>query len=280
VRREGNITWYYPVMSLCGCLCGAGGDSYVCSLCLERVSGELWTSGEHRSQCASRNTAKLSTFPAHPSIVCTMCRGKVRVWPDQGPKFVCSSPPGTCSQGDMVRQNTNHHNRFACYLCDYNLCKQCVQRMDLERERQKENSRQLVSCLKSMCDRVKEKVAEETKQKKQTSFDSNNSTLLGTEDFPLIDEVTPVEERGFSHLWRSPCLEDSTKPTRGSVVTYIPQSPPTISSSLPSKPLACLSPDVFHLRAPLVPWENFLTPAGSVETVFESPTGTVLEGRE
>ena len=137
-----------------------------------------------------------------------------------------------------------------------------------------------MSCLKSMCDRVKEKVAEKTKQKPQTSFDSHSSTLLGKEDFPLIDEVTPVEERGASYLWKSPCLEESTKPSRGSVVTYIPHSPPTISTSLPTKPLSCLSPDVFHLRAPLVPWENFMTPAGSVETVFESPTGTVLEGRE
>ena len=27
--------------------------------------------------------------------------------------------------------------RFACFLCDYNLCKQCVQRMDYEREKQR-----------------------------------------------------------------------------------------------------------------------------------------------
>ena len=163
--------------------------------------------GVCRSQCASRNTAKLSSFPAHPHLSCTKCKGRLRVWPAQGPKFSCDSPASSCQSGEKARQSpaqqnrSDHlavhhsvnlvhllHSRFACYLCDYNLCKLCVQRMDNERIKQKENSRQLVSCLKSMCDRVKEKVAEESKQKKQASFDSYTSIMLDTDHIPLIDE--------------------------------------------------------------------------------------------
>ena len=35
-----------------------------------------------------------------------------------------------------------------------------------------------------------------------------------------------------------------------------------------------LSPDVFHLRAPLVSCENLMIPAGSAETIFETLDGT------
>eukprot|EP00090_Calanus_glacialis_P021502 TRINITY_DN33161_c0_g1_i1.p1 TRINITY_DN33161_c0_g1~~TRINITY_DN33161_c0_g1_i1.p1 ORF type:complete len:276 (-),score=67.10 TRINITY_DN33161_c0_g1_i1:19-846(-) len=275
-------------MSLCNCLpvlCGGGGDTVVCSLCLESVSGDVWSSGEHRSQCASRNTAKLSSFPAHPHLSCTKCNGRLRVWPAQGPKFTCDSPANSCQSGEKARQSPAQQNRFTCYLCDYNLCKQCVQRMDNERIKQKENSRQLVSCLKSMCDRVKEKVAEESKQKKQASFDSYTSIMLDTDHIPLIDEsieddtdLSPVScKQPVSY---SEDHNTSIAPHRRSVVSCNIQPYQVLNTSLPQKQPDGLSPDVFHIRAPLVSWENFMTPAGSAETIFDTLDGTKLENRQ
>ena len=134
-----------------------------------------------------------------------------------------------------------------------------------------------------MCDRVKEKVAAEAKQKKQSSFESYTSILLDTDDVPLMDDLTPVDDLSLSQMWRQSIPEDhngTIPPNRGSVVSNIYQSHQVLSTSLPSKPLSSLSPDVFHIRAPLVSWENFMTPDGSVETVFDSSNGSLLESRE
>jgi len=258
----------------------------VCSLCLESVSVPVWSSGEHRSQCASRNTAKLSSFPAHPHLSCTQCKGRLRVWPAQGPKFTCDSPASSCQSGE-ARQSPAQQNRFSCYLCDYNLCKLCVQWMDKERMKQKENSRQLVSCLKSMCDRVKEKVAEESKQKKQASFDSYTSIMLDTDHIPLIDEcVSPEDDTDLTPVSctrpvsYSEDHDRSIPPNRRSIVSCNPQPYQVLNTSLPHKQLDSLSPDVFHLRAPLVSWENFMTPAGSAETIFHTLDKTKLEKRQ
>jgi len=262
----------------------------VCSLCLETVPAEVWNSGEHRSQCSSRNTAKLSTFPAHSSISCSICQSRLRQWPDVGPKFMCSSQPGCCPAGSGARLSPAHQNKYSCFICDYNLCKLCIQNIEEEQrkkeeesKRQEENSRHLVTCLKSMCDRLKEKVAEESKQKKQDSFDSSVSILLDTQDIPLMDELTPTEEipvrLTVSRIRSDSCTENSGEkvPCRRSVVSCNPRSYEPIPNSLPKKPLAILSPDVFHLRAPLVSWENFMTPAGSAETFSDNSDGTKLE---
>ena len=114
-----------------------------------------------RSQCASHNTARLAVFPTHPTLSCTKCKDRLRLWPDQGPEFVCDSPEGTCAQEASTRQRSvpsliNFSMffcvRYACYLCDYNLCKLCVLTMEKESINQREPSPQLVSCLKAMCD--------------------------------------------------------------------------------------------------------------------------------
>ena len=154
-------------------------------------------------------------------------------------------------------------------------------------DQQKENSRQLVSCLKSMCDRVKENVAEESKQKKQASFDSYSSIMLDTDDIPLIDESPSTEDvtdfTPVSYTRPVSYSEDynrSIQPHRRSVVSCNPQPYQVLNTSLPQKQLDGLSPDVFHLRAPLVSWENFMTPAGSAETIFVSSDGTRLENRQ
>merc|ERR1711892_507972 len=127
-----------------------------------------------------------------------------------------------------------------------------------------------------MCDRVKEKVAAEAKQKKQSSFESYTSMLLDTDDFPLMDDLTPVDDLFGSQVWGQSIREDHDGSIPPSMATYIPKYHQVLSTSLPSKPISSFSPDVFHIRAPLVSWENFTTPAGSVETVFGSSNGSFL----
>ena len=36
-----------------------------------------------RKLCVSRNTARLSSFPSHPSLACPSCTKKMRLWPEQ-----------------------------------------------------------------------------------------------------------------------------------------------------------------------------------------------------
>ena len=55
---------------------------------------------KHRSLCVSRNTAKLSTFPAHQTVTCNICTGKMRLWPGQ--RFKWDSRNG---------KNSNHNNQ-------------------------------------------------------------------------------------------------------------------------------------------------------------------------
>ena len=77
-----------------------------------------------------------------------------------------------------------------------------------------------------MCDRVKEKVAEDSKEKKQTSFDSSTSILLDTDDIPLIDDQASSEDIP-DHLTDSRIRSESYSedhkaympPNRGSVVS-------------------------------------------------------------
>ena len=103
----------------------------MCPLCLDTVPGEDWAgqgAGQglgHRAQCCSRNTAKLSTYPAH-ALPCPRCGGKLRLWPAPGPasKFRCSAERGACltnNTGSKIRNNGK--NRCLYHL--YNLL-QCT----------------------------------------------------------------------------------------------------------------------------------------------------------
>ena len=99
-------------MSVCGCLCVSRIDGSVCPLCLDPVPSEDWQSGKHRSQCGNRNTAKLSIYPPHPSVLCTTCGGKIRLWPaptsGASAKFRCSSEVGLCAtneHGQKIKNN-------------------------------------------------------------------------------------------------------------------------------------------------------------------------------
>ena len=151
----------------------------MCPLCLDTVPGEDWAgtgqgAGQvlgHRAQCCSRNTAKLSTYPAH-ALPCPRCGGKLRLWPAPGPasKFRCSAERGACrtsNTGSKIRNNGKNrccrfncrfycrfywrlYCRFYCYPCDYNLCGGCIEQAARERSQQE----QLVSCLASLCEKV------------------------------------------------------------------------------------------------------------------------------
>ena len=90
-------------------------------------------------------------------------------------------------------------SRYYCYPCDVCLCLGCVEKEAREREKQEK----LVTCLQSLCDKVRDKVEEQ--QRLQT-------LELETEDIPLIDadnnmvittaEPSPVPRRGTNILVR------------------------------------------------------------------------------
>ena len=114
-------------------------------------------------------------------------------------------------------------------------------------------------------------------EKEETFCNSVTSTcvLLETDDIPLIDEVLSGDvppEAALASCIRpeSWWIDHSTKaiPNRRSVVSYDPHRYTPVPTTLPPKKGILLSPDVFQLRAPLVSWENFMTPAGSVEIII------------
>ena len=201
-------------------------DGSVCPLCGDPVAGEDW-SGEHRAQCGARNTAKLSTYPAHPATPCPRCRGKLRLWPLTRPlaKFRCSAELGACvtsSTGSKIKSNGKNRSviinvehlfdktipsfRYYCYPCDVCLCLGCVEKEAAERSRQEK----LVTCLQTLCAKVRDKVQEEERGLKEQR--RQQSLELETEDIPLIDadhnmvitsaEPSPVPRRGTNILIR------------------------------------------------------------------------------
>ena len=123
----------------------------------------------------------------------------------------------------------------------------------------------------------KEIVHDYPEEKEETFCNSFTTTcvLLETDDIPLIDEVLsgdvpPEAALAPSIRPESWSLDHSTKaiPNRRSVVSYDPHRYTPVPTTLPPKKGILLSPDVFQLRAPLVSWENFMTPAGSVEIII------------
>ena len=211
--------------------------------------------GVCRSQCASRNTAKLSSFPAHPHLSCTKCKGRLRVWPAQGPKFTCDSPANICPLGDKARQSLAQQNRYRGSSCCPSFSPSCT-------------SSSLLGT---------------------ASFDSYTSIMLDTDHIQLIDE-SPGYDKDLtpeSCTWPVSYTRDHDRSWsivmplhRRSVVSCNPQPYQVLNASVPKKQLDSLSPDVFHLRAPLVSWENFMTPAGSAETIFDTLDETKLENRQ
>ena len=145
-----------------------------------------------------------------------------------------------------------------------------------------------VVCLKTLCERVSElqkleKVKEKlelvdnaisTENEEEMKKDKNENTLIrisgpgsilpGYENIPLIDVKTESEEFVKS---------DQIRPKSCSVSHQFPLPENLLMRGLSPRrkkpPIAGLdSPDIFHLRAPLVSWENFMTPATSKENMI------------
>ena len=69
-------------------------------------------------------------------------QGKLRLWPASSSKFRCNS--GSCvSSGSGSKVKNDGRSRYCCYLCDYSLCRACVERQD-----------KLLTCLQNLCDKV------------------------------------------------------------------------------------------------------------------------------
>ena len=101
------------------------------------------------------------------------------------------------------------------------------------------------------------------------------SILMGTDDIPLIDDVLSADvspeaallPRTRPESWTTAHTTPPVIPCRNSVVSYNPASYTPVRTSLPTKQAPVLSPDVFHLRCPLVSAENLGTPPGSRENI-------------
>ena len=91
----------------------------------------------------------MDLMPCAPkSISCPNCGGFVRKWPVQKgrlkDKFLCEAKLPSCfvsgqvENGRSRRIRENGKNRFHCFLCDYSICLECVERR-LERRKKFES---------------------------------------------------------------------------------------------------------------------------------------------
>ena len=183
-------------------------------------------------------------------------------------------------------------SRYNCFVCDYDICIDCKNIFEKEYnitnarkfencnnktgEDQKNGSIQKIVCLKTLCERVSElkskkpldlvDTAINTDNVEKPKIDKNENTvisidgpssiLLGYESIPLIDvQVDPENPKktqtpnkaAFSEMLHRKVFETCRKI----------QNPPARGFD---------SPDIFHLRAPLVSCENIMTPSSSKES--------------
>eukprot|EP00092_Neocalanus_flemingeri_P009409 GFUD01010123.1.p1 GENE.GFUD01010123.1~~GFUD01010123.1.p1 ORF type:complete len:235 (-),score=60.06 GFUD01010123.1:4-708(-) len=226
-----------------GSLCGGGRGAIVCYLCGEDVSMEQWNCGDHRKQCASRNTAQLSSFPTHPAIRCAKCKDRLRIWPDQkSPLFYCDTDLPTCPCNGK-EESSSGGNRYNCFLCDYDLCRGCVKAMESDCVI---NIEENPTFDKTAPDKGEGYMDENRK----VAEGRKGSILLENDDIPLIDSQSESED--FQEL------AEKTRPK------YLVQT-----RNMRFNPSVLDSPDIFHLRAPLVSCENILTPTISLEMLLD-----------
>ena len=123
------------------CLCGkCRKQKHPCYLCCEMVNMEDWVKGTHRRRCMEENKETLDMMREQKDldIKCGKCGGNLRMWShfrkkqlDNNSNFICD----VCHEGltdgaahkHIERKNENN-NRFNCFLCDYDVCKECVVR--------------------------------------------------------------------------------------------------------------------------------------------------------
>ena len=197
---------------------------------------------------------------------------------------------------------TTFFYRYNCFLCDYDICLSCKNIFEDQYDegltnvqnnnhnagsaKPKNSDGSKVVCLKTLCERVSElerlkKVREklvlvDTAINTETEKDRiavenddmmisvNGFALPGYETIPLIDVQSENEEVVEA---------DKIRPKSQSVSHQFPLQENLLRKALSPRgkkvPLNGFdSPDIFHLRAPLVSWENFLTPAASHENIL------------
>jgi len=114
----------------------------ICHLCLSKVAIKPWSNGAHRRKCARGNAQIIDRMPIPFDVRCIKCSQHLRQWPRRGPRFRCDGGRG-CPTGRILAEN-NGANRFACFLCNYDLCRTCVQRKVRKQElKQRERAGQM-----------------------------------------------------------------------------------------------------------------------------------------
>ncbi|XP_023348312.1 uncharacterized protein LOC111716997 [Eurytemora carolleeae] len=257
----------------CGCLgklCGSSEDMIVCYLCLDKVHHTIWTTGEHRIQCASRNTSQLSSFSVHATLTCLRCSAKLKYWPAQGPGFSCDSDSILCPNKNKLIQSTGK-NRLNCFPCDFDLCEYCSEQSEdvtnSETTKSKKNLKHQMlqkNCL----------LKEDENQNNVSSVNTKASLLNDADNIPLIDVQSSTEDipdqvssesrrhKSASLHQRSTAFDARSKSVASLGFTLLdPQTGKLEKQRLGD------SPDIFNLRAPLVSCENILTPTTSKEGI-------------
>jgi len=224
-------------------LCVGGEAVIVCYLCLEEISVQAWDKDNHRLACARRNTAQLSIFSTHSSVRCGGCQGKLRVWPDQGPAFYCDSVSPPCKNTGQQLPSYGG-NRYNCFLCDYDLCKECVKAKESEATSKANNGKEE--------EQDDDHIDEETiSQLSEIKFKIDSIKDNDDDDIPLIDSQGDTEE--------IPVIVDDLSKRPSIDIKHYGGDRDGLDS-----------PDIFHLRAPLVSCENILTPSMSQENILST----------
>ncbi len=91
----------------------------------------------HRRRCAGRHRARLSGLYRHPWARCPYCGEALALMPCSPHDFECQNAAGCCSSGSpgdgadggksgpRLQMNCGN-NRFNCFGCDYDVCKECL----------------------------------------------------------------------------------------------------------------------------------------------------------
>merc|ERR1712013_211982 len=85
--------------------------------------------GDPQGECRERNREEYSRFAEPYAISCPHCTSRLKLWPAKGAPFLCDDwAPSTgknCrSRGREIP--SNGENRLNCFVCDYDLCVDCV----------------------------------------------------------------------------------------------------------------------------------------------------------
>lgn len=85
-----------------------------------------WTTGNHRSLCGQANAVVLNKMP-ETVVKCPQCKKPLRKWKSKN-KYICKGEKCLrCNEKEI--DNANGNNRYNCFQCDFDLCRNCVNEM-------------------------------------------------------------------------------------------------------------------------------------------------------